>query len=60
MKRLALVAAVLFAVACTANDDAATIDTAAPAMAPAPATMDTGMIMDTTPMPIDTTTPATP
>lgn len=47
MKRLALVAAVLFAVGCTANDDAATIDTAAPAMAPAPATMDTGMRMDT-------------
>jgi hypothetical protein len=53
MKRLALVAAVLFAVGCTANDDAATTDTAAPAMAPAPATMDTGMVMDT--MATDTT-----
>lgn len=57
MKRLALVAAVLFAVACTAKDDAATTDTAAPAMAPAPATMDTGMRMDT--MMTDTTTPPT-
>lgn len=54
MKRLALVAAVLFAVGCTAKDDAATTDTAAPAMAPAPATMDTGMTMDT--MAHDTTT----
>ncbi|HUR91951.1 MAG TPA: hypothetical protein VMY38_04695 [Gemmatimonadaceae bacterium] len=54
MKRLALVAAVLFAVACTAKDDAATTDTAAPAMAPAPAAMDTGMRMDT--MATDTTT----
>jgi len=53
MKRLALVAAVLFAVACTAKDDATT-DTAAPAMAPAPATIDTGMRMDT--MATDTTT----
>ncbi|MGK2935636.1 MAG: hypothetical protein ACSLFE_10395 [Gemmatimonadaceae bacterium] len=53
MKRLALVAAVLFAVACTAKDDAATTDTAAPAMAPMPATMDTGMMMDT--MATDTT-----
>lgn len=59
MKRLALVAAVLFAVGCTANDDAATIDTAAPAMAPVPATLDTGM-MDTMPMPVDTMTPTTP
>ncbi len=57
MKRLALVAAVLFVTACTAKDDAATTDTAAPAMAPAPATMDTGMAA-----PADTTadTTATP
>lgn len=54
MKRLALVAAVLFAVACTAKDDAATMDTAAPAMAPAPATIDTAMTM-----PMDTTADTT-
>ena len=49
MKRLALVAAVLVLAACTAKkDEAATADTSAPAMAPAPA-MDTGMKMtDTT------------
>lgn len=54
MKRLALVAAVLVLAACTAKkDDAAAIDTSAPAMAPAPAAMDTGFI-DTT----ATTTPS--
>ncbi len=49
MKRLALVAAVLALAACTAKkDEAATADTSAPAMAPAPA-MDTMMKMtDTT------------
>ena len=46
MKRLALVAAVLVLAACTAKkDEAATADTSAPAMAPAPAAMDTGMMM---------------
>ncbi len=54
MKRLALFAVVLVLAACTAKkDDAAAIDTSAPAMAPAPAMMDTGMRMDTT----ATTTP---
>jgi len=49
MKRLALVAVVLVLAACTAKkDDAATVDTSAPAMAPAPAMVDTGMRMDTT------------
>jgi hypothetical protein len=49
MKRLALVAAVLVLAACTSKkDEAATADTSAPAMAPAPAAMDTGMRMDTT------------
>jgi len=48
MKRLALVAAVLALAACTKKDEAATADTSAPAMAPAPAAMDTGMKMDTT------------
>jgi uncharacterized lipoprotein YajG len=44
MKRLALVAAVLALAACTAKkDDAATVDTSAPTMAPAP--MDTSMTM---------------
>jgi uncharacterized lipoprotein YajG len=44
MKRLALVAAVLVLAACTSKkDEAATADTSAPAMAPAPAAMDTGM-----------------
>jgi uncharacterized lipoprotein YajG len=47
MKRLALVAAVLALAACTAKkDDAATIDTSAPAMAPAPAAMDSAMVRD--------------
>ena len=46
MKRLALVAVVLVLAACTAKkDDAATVDTSAPAMAPAPAAMDPGMMM---------------
>jgi len=49
MKRLALVAAVLVLAACAKKDEAATADTSAPAMAPAPAAMDTGMKMtDTT------------
>ena len=45
MKRLALVAAVLALAACTAKKDEAAVDTSAPAMAPAPAAMDTGMMM---------------
>ncbi|HEX2601980.1 MAG TPA: hypothetical protein VHL32_07665 [Gemmatimonadaceae bacterium] len=46
MKRLALVAAVLALAACTSKkDEAATADTSAPAMAPAPAAMDTTMNM---------------
>lgn len=46
MKRLVLVAAVLVLAACTAKkDEATTADTSAPAMAPAPAAMDTGMMM---------------
>ncbi len=55
MKRLALIAAVLVLAACTAKKDDAAIDTSAPAMAPAPAAMDTGMRMDTT---TATTTPS--
>lgn len=43
MKRLALVAAVLVLAACTAKKDDAAIDTSAPAMAPAPAAIDTAM-----------------
>lgn len=46
MKRLALVVAVLAITACTAKKDEAAVDTAAPAMAPAPAAMDTSMKMD--------------
>lgn len=47
MKRIALVAAVLFTAACGAKEEATPIvDSAAPAMAPAPA-VDTVM-MDTT------------
>jgi hypothetical protein len=58
MKRLALVAAVLALAACTAKkDDAATVDTSAPAMAPAP--MDTSMRMDTTASTTTTTTTTT-
>jgi hypothetical protein len=46
MKRLVLVAAVLALAACTSKkDEAATADTSAPAMAPAPAAMDTSMAM---------------
>jgi hypothetical protein len=41
MKRLALVAAVLVLAACARKDDATIADTSAPAMAPAPAAMDT-------------------
>ena len=52
MKRLALVAAVLVLAACTAKKDDAATDTSAPAMAPAPAAIDTG-VRDTT----ATTTP---
>jgi len=60
MKRLAVVAAVLFIAGCTAREEAPA-DTAAPMMAPAPMPMDTGMMMDTTMMG-DTVTrpPATP
>ena len=45
MKRLALVAAVIAVAACTTKKDEPATDTAAPAMAPAPAatTTDTGM-----------------
>ena len=46
MKRLALVAAVLVLAACAKKDDAAAIDTSAPAMAPAPAAMDTMAVRD--------------
>lgn len=54
MKRFAVVvAAVLFVSACQAREEAP-VDTAAPAMAPAPAPMDTGMMMPDT-MPMDTT-----
>jgi hypothetical protein len=52
MKRLALVAVVLVLAACTAKKDDA-VDTSAPAMAPAPAAVDTGVRLDTT----ATTTP---
>ena len=41
MKRLALVAVVLVLAACTAKKDDAATDTSAPAMAPAPAVIDT-------------------
>lgn len=46
MKRLALVAAVLVIAACTTQKDEPATDTAAPAMAPAPATTDTAARMD--------------
>jgi uncharacterized lipoprotein YajG len=49
MKRLALVAAVLVLAACAKKDDTGMVDTSAPAMAPAPAMMDT--------MPAATSTP---
>lgn len=55
MKRLALVAAILAVTACTAKKDEAAVDTAAPAMAPAPAAMDTGMKMADTTMNHDST-----
>jgi uncharacterized lipoprotein YajG len=48
MKRLALVAAVLVLAACSKKDESATADTAAPAMAPAPAAVDTTMKMSDT------------
>ena len=48
MKRLALVAAVLVLAACAKKDETPAADTTAPAMAPAPAAMDTGMKMSTT------------
>ena len=53
MKRLALVAAVLALAACTAKKDDTAVDTSAPAMAPAPAAMDTSMTM-----PAATSTPS--
>jgi hypothetical protein len=53
MKRLALVAAVLVAAACSTKEEPKT-DTAAPAMAPAPAAMDTGMKMDSAAAKMDT------
>jgi uncharacterized lipoprotein YajG len=46
MKRLALVAAVLVLAACTAKKDDTAIDTSAPAMAPAPAMVDSVAIRD--------------
>lgn len=46
MKRIALVAAVLFTAACGNREEAPVVDSAAPAMAPAPA--------DTAAMPMDT------
>ena len=53
MKRLAFVVAVLALTACKAKNEGATTDTAAPAMAPAPATTDTAAA--TTPITTDTT-----
>ncbi len=47
MKRLAIVAAVLFIAACRTENRTEVTDTSAPAMTPAPA--DTGAKMDTTP-----------
>ena len=52
MKRLALVAAVLVVAACSTKETPKA-DTAAPAMAPAPAAADTGMKMDSTSMKMD-------
>lgn len=52
MKRLALVAVVLLAACSTKETPKA--DTAAPAMAPAPAMMDTGMKMDSAAARMDT------
>ena len=48
MKRLALVAAVLVLAACSTKEETPVADTAAPAMTPAPAAMDTAMKMDST------------
>jgi hypothetical protein len=53
MKRLALVAAVLVVAACSTKEAPST-DTAAPAMAPAPAATDTGMRMDSAAAKMDT------
>ena len=53
MKRLALVAAVLVVAACSTKETPKA-DTAAPAMAPAPAMTDTGMKMDSAAMKMDT------
>ena len=52
MKRLALVAAVLVVAACSTKETPKA-DTAAPAMAPAPAATDTGMKMDSASMKMD-------
>jgi uncharacterized lipoprotein YajG len=46
MKRLALVAAVLVLAACAKKDDTGMVDTSAPAMAPAPAMMDSMAVRD--------------
>ena len=53
MKRLALVAAVLVIAACSTKETPKA-DTAAPAMAPAPAIADTGMKMDSAAAKMDT------
>ena len=53
MKRLALVAAVLVIAACSTKETPKA-DTAAPAMAPAPAMMDSGMKMDSAAAKMDT------
>jgi hypothetical protein len=50
MKRLAVVAALLTVAACQAREEGAMSDTAAPAMAPAPADTGMGMGGDTMPM----------
>ena len=53
MKRLALVAAVLVIAACSTKETPKA-DTAAPAMAPAPAMMDSGKKMDSAAAKMDT------
>jgi hypothetical protein len=53
MKRLALVAAVLVIAACSTKETPKA-DTAAPAMAPAPAVTDSGMKMDSAAAKMDT------
>ena len=53
MKRLALVAAVLVIAACSTKETPKA-DTAAPAMAPAPAMADSGMKMDSAAAKMDT------